>query len=186
MRRIGYLRVSTKKQTHDRQVHLLRSQCDALFVETASGGNLDRPVYEKVVRRLRSGDELVILDIDRAYRNTRDALNEFHILTRRGVGMRVVNFPIDPNSDEGYYSFVMQSARAELDRRMISRRTKEGLAAARAKGKTLGRPCKLNSRQLAEARRRLQSRECTKTALAKELKVGRWTLSRALSRQTEH
>lgn len=183
MRRIGYLRVSTKKQKHDRQVHVLKRYCDRLFIETASAANLDRPVYDKVTGLLDIGDELVVLDIDRAYRNTRDALNEFHILSARGVRVKVLNFPIDLNTDEGYYSFVMENARAELERRKISRRTKEGLVVARAKGKILGRPRKLSDRQIENARRRLQADECTKTALAKEYKVGRWTLSRALNRQ---
>lgn len=182
MRKIGYLRVSTKKQKHDRQTHVLKRLCDELHVETASAASIDRPVYDKVVRKLRSGDELIILDIDRAYRNTRDALNEFHMLSMRGVRMRVINFPIDPNSDEGYYSFVMQSARAELERRMLSRRTKEGLEAARARGMVLGRPRKLKDHQIEEARLRLDTTATTITAIAKEMKVGRGTLSRALNR----
>jgi DNA invertase Pin-like site-specific DNA recombinase len=182
MRKIGYLRVSTKKQKHDRQVHALRRYCDRLFTETASAASLDRPVYDKVTRMLGSGDELVILDIDRAYRNTRDALNEFHVLSLRGVRMKVLNFPIDLNTDEGYYSFVMENARAELERRRIGRRTREGLAVARAKGKRLGRPCKLTVCQIDKARRRLQAQEATITAMARELQVGRWTLTRALKR----
>lgn len=185
MRKIGYLRVSTKKQKHDRQVHVLKRYCDKLFIETASAGNLDRPVYDKVTRLLGVGDELVVLDIDRAYRNTRDALNEFHVLSMRGVRVQVLNFPIDLNTDEGYYSFVMENARAELERRKISRRTREGLAAARANGKRLGRPRKLTESQVDSARRRLEARETTVTALAREYEVGRWTVSRALSRPAE-
>lgn len=182
MLRIGYLRVSTKKQKHDRQVHILKRYCDRLFIETASAASLDRPVYDKVTRLLGTGDELVVLDIDRAYRNVRDALNEFHVLSMRGVRMQVLNFPIDTDTDEGYYSFVMENARAELERRKISRRTREGLAAARANGKILGRPRKLDESQIAEARQRLQSQEDTISGLAKKYNVGRWTLSRALRR----
>jgi len=184
MRKIGYLRVSTKKQKHDRQAHALKRYCDRLFTETASGKSLDRPVYDKVKKMLDSGDELVVLDIERAYRNTRDALNEFHVLSARGVRMRVLNFPIDLSTDEGYYSFVMENARAELERRKISRRTKEGLAVARANGKRLGRPRKLNTRQIDSARLRFESRESTISAMAREYEVGRWTLSRALKRET--
>lgn len=184
MRKFEYLRVSTKKQRHDRQVHALRRHCDKLFIETASGKNLDRPVYLKVTGLLEAGDELVILDIDRAYRNTRDALNEFHMLSSRGVRMRVLSFPIDPNTDEGYYAFITENAQAELERCKISRRTKDGLAAARAEGKILGRPRKLKGHQIKEAEQRLQSRQGTITSLAKEYNVGRWTLSRALERET--
>ena len=102
----------------------------------------------------------------------------------RGVRMQVLNFPIDTNTDEGYYSFVMENARAELERRKISRRTKEGLEVARAEGKILGRPRKLNDDQIAEARQRLELQQDTITGLAAKFNVGRWTLSRALSRRS--
>jgi DNA invertase Pin-like site-specific DNA recombinase len=72
------------------------------------------------------------------------------------------------------------SANAELVRRTLSRRTKEGLAAARLRGKVLGRPRKLTEGQVNDARRRLAARESTITALAQEYRVGRWTLARAL------
>lgn len=182
MKKIGYVRVSTKGQRYDRQTQALRKQCDRLFFESASAKNLDRPIYDKAVGNLTSGDELVVLDIDRAYRNTRDALNEFHVLNMRGVSIRIVNFPIDTRTDEGYYEFIVSCARAELERRTISRRTKEGLAAARERGVVLGRPRKLSEDQISAARLRINSGTVTKRAMAKELDVGRWTLSRALDR----
>jgi DNA invertase Pin-like site-specific DNA recombinase len=184
MRKVGYLRVSGRKQKHDRQLYALRAHCDELFIETASAATINRPVYEKALGRLRPGDELIVLDIDRAYRNTRDALNELHRLSMRGIRMRIINFPGDLNSDEGYYGFIMQCARAELERRLIGRRTREGLAVARAKGKRLGRPRKLNAGQIENARRRLQTHDATVAAIAREFGVGRWTLSRALKRDT--
>jgi DNA invertase Pin-like site-specific DNA recombinase len=185
MKKIGYLRVSTKKQRHDRQTHVMKRLCDKLFVETASAKNLNRPVYHKVIKLLDAGDELVILDIDRAYRNTRDALNEFHALSVRGVRMKIINSIHDPNTEEGYYEFIRENARAELERHKISRRTKEGLAAARAEGKILGRPRKLNDEQIEILRRQVQAEEDTITGLAKKHKVGRSTLSRALNRKEQ-
>lgn len=182
MKKLGYLRVSTKKQKHNRQIHVLRRYCDELFIETASAATIDRPVYDAVIGRLRAGDDLVVLDIDRAYRNTRDALNEFHALSARGIRMRVINMPFDLNSDEGYYSFIIESARAEMERRRISRRTREGLEVARAKGKILGRPPKLKDKQVSEACRRVDADEITVTAMASKLEVARWTLTKAMKR----
>lgn len=181
MRKIGYLRVSTEEQRPDRQIDGLTAICDELHIETLSAVSKTRPVYEKVMRRLKTNDIFVVWDLDRAYRSARDALNAFSALQKRGVRFQVINLPVDVNTDYGYYFFTVMSAQCELERRMLSRRTKEGLAAARARGKVLGRPRKLNDRQIEEARKRLRTTKTTITALAKEMKVGRGTLSHALN-----
>lgn len=182
MRKIGYLRVSTDEQRPDRQIDGLTAICDELHIETLSAVSKSRPVYEKVMRRLKRGDVFVVWDLDRAYRSARDALNAFSALQKRGVRFQVINLPVDVNTDYGYYFFTVMSAQCELERRMLSRRTKEGLAAARARGQTLGRPRKLGPEQIESARRRLASKQGTITGIAKEYDVRRWTLSRALKR----
>ena len=182
MRRIGYLRVSTDDQLIDRQEEGLRSLCDELHVEILSAASRQRPVYERVKDRLEAGDVLVVMDLDRAYRSTEEALAEIKAFHARGIGFRVANFAFDTTTAEGYFLLTILSGIAEFERRMLSRRTKEGLAAARARGKRLGRPHKLTASQVECARQRLQARETTITALAGELHVGRWTLSRALKR----
>lgn len=180
MRRIGYLRVSTEEQRPDRQIEGLTALCYELFIETLSAVSRTRPVYEAVKARLQSGDMLVVWDLDRAYRSAAEALSEINIFNQRGIGFRIANFGFDTTTAEGYLLLTILSGMSEFERRILSRRTKEGLAAAVRRGKVLGRPRKLKDHQIEEARTRLQSRETTVTALARELKVGRWTLSRAL------
>lgn len=180
MRRIGYLRVSTDEQRPDRQIEGLTDLCDELHIETLSAVSRTRPVYEAVKDRLQSGDVLVVWDLDRAYRSAAEALAEINVFNQRGVGFRIANFGFDTTTAEGYLLLTILSGMSEFERRILSRRTKEGLAAARRRGKRLGRPKKLTARQVADARVRLQARETTITALAREYKVGRWTLSRAL------
>jgi len=184
MRKIGYLRVSTEEQRPDRQIEGLKALCDELHVETLSAVSQNRPVYEAVKSRLAPGDALVVWDLDRAYRSARDALDELHGLHQRGVNFSIANLHVDTTTPEGYWVYTIMSANAELERRTLSRRTKEGLAAARLRGKVLGRPRKLTEGQISEARRRLAARESTIVALAREYKVGRWTLSRALKEWT--
>jgi len=183
MRKIGYLRVSTEEQRPDRQIDGLTAICDELHVETLSAISKRRPVYAEVLRRLEPGDVLAVWDLDRAYRSAADALTEISALGKRGVSFQIVNFPIDIDTPEGYLVLTILSGMNEFERRILSRRTREGLAAARARGKTLGRPRKLTSSQVAEARRRLESQEATLAGLAREYAVGRWTLRRALKRQ---
>lgn len=180
MRRIGYLRVSTEEQRPDRQIEGLTTLCDEIHIETLSAVSKSRPVYEGIKARLEPGDMLIVWDLDRAYRSAAEALSEINIFNQRGIGFRIANFGFDTTTAEGYLLLTILSGMSEFERRILSRRTKEGLAAARRRGKVLGRPKKLNARQVADARVRLQAREITITALAREYKVGRWTLTRAL------
>lgn len=180
MRRIGYLRVSTEEQSPDRQIEGLQALCDEMHIETLSAVSRKRPVYDEIKTRLQRGDMLVVWDLDRAYRSARDALNELDALQRRGINFVIANLKLDTTTPEGYYVYTIMSANSEFERRMLSRRTKEGLAAARRQGRRLGRPRKLTLAQIADARVRLQLEGTTVTALAREYKVGRWTLTRAL------
>lgn len=182
MRKIGYLRVSTDDQSFDRQLDALRPLCDALYIETLSAVSKRRPLYERAVRRLRRGDMFVVLDTDRAYRDGRDALNQIHRLEERGITFKALNFFMDTTTPEGCFALQVKLAADQLERRALSRRTKEGMAAARARGQLLGRPRKLSEQQLREAREELRTSTVSKADLAARLQVGRWTLDRNLRR----
>ena len=180
MRTLGYLRVSTQEQKPDRQIDGLQSLCDRLYIEQASAGSR-RPIYEKVMTRLKRGDTLVVWDLDRAFRSVVDAVLMAEHLKARGVHLRIVNLDVDTATPGGMLVYTVMSAFAEFERRMLSRRTREGLEAARRRGKQLGRPRKLTDRQLHTARKRL-ARGATLTAIAEDYGVAAWTLSRALRR----
>lgn len=180
MKKIGYLRISTGEQLLDRQINILRPVCDELYIETLSAVSRKRPYYNRALRRLRRGDMLVVLDTDRAYRNATEALVEIERLAAKGIVFCVLNFLMDTTTPEGHFALTVKLAADQLERSMLVRRTKEGLAAARARGKTLGRPRKLSPEQVLEARRTLAAKEMTATALAAALEVGRATLNRNL------
>ena len=180
MKKIGYLRVSTTEQRPDRQIDGLKAICDELHIETLSAIRKARPVYERVLRKLRPGDVLVIWDLDRAYRSARDALNELEKLRRRNVEIRIANLNLDTATPHGMLMFTVISGFAEFERQMLSQRTKEGMAAARRRGKRLGRPRKLTDGQLRQAAVRLQGE--TVAAIARDYGVAPWTLTRALRR----
>lgn len=182
MKKIGYLRVSTDEQNPARQVDGLTTICDELFVETISGAKSDRPIYRQVVSQLERGDVLVVWDLDRAYRSSREALNEIDRLQARGVAIRIVNLDIDTTTPAGLFVFTLMAALATFERHTLSQRTREGLASARLRGKILGRPRKLTNDQLITASKRILNRDTTVTMMARELGVARWTLTRALRR----
>lgn len=181
MTKIAYLRVSTNEQRPDRQIDGLKGFCDDLRIETVSACRRHRPVYEAAIAELRAGDMLVIWDLDRAYRSAKDALTELDALRDRGIGFHIANLAIDTSTPAGILVYTIMSALAEFERRTLSQRTKEGVAAARRRGKRIGRPPKLDKRQLQEARRRLQCKE-TVSCVARRFGVAPWTLTRALRR----
>ena len=180
-RAVGYLRVSTAEQRPDRQIDGLRMICDELHIETLSAVSPRRPVYEQVIAALRSGDMLVVWDLDRAFRSVVDALGEAEKLRKRGVHFRIATLSIDTSTAAGIFVYTMMSALAEFERRTLSQRTKEGLEAARQRGARLGRPPKVTDEQLQRANGRIAAGERIST-IAADLGVAPWTLSRALKR----
>lgn len=181
-RRIGYIRVSTRAQTTDRQTKALEAECDELRIEQVSAVADERPVFEAVLADLRAGDTFVVLDLDRAFRSTIDAMLTADALHQRSVKMRVLSLPIDTTTAEGELFYTMVAAFAGFERRIISRRTKEGLEAARRRGKRLGRPPKLTPSQIKAAYRDLAAGRGTCRDIANALGVSRLTLQRGFHR----
>ncbi|GAA4170857.1 recombinase family protein [Shinella granuli] len=184
-RRVGYLRCSRPDQSLDRQIDALRPHCDELHPESGSAVARKRPVFEKVIDSLQRGDVLVVLDVDRAFRSPIDALLTEETLSRRGVSLHIVNAAVDTSTAEGEFIFTILTAQARLERRHISRRTKEGLAATRQRGTRLGRPPKLTEDQLSAARWQIEGKLATIGAIAAQYKVDPWTLTRSLRRHCQ-
>lgn len=184
--KIGYLRVSTEEQSIDRQIDALTPICDQLHVERISAVAAKRPVYERVVNLLISGDVFVIWDLDRAFRSAKDALDQLDWLRSRGVEIRIASIDIDTSTPHGMLIYTIISGLAEFERRLLSERTKQGLAAARKRGQQLGRPPSLNKSQVLEAKTRLNSESCSILQLSKQYGVHSSTLSRSLKRLSAH
>lgn len=176
------MRVSTQEQRPDRQIDGLQTRCDRLHLETVSAVSRKRPVYEDVMSGLVPGDTLVVWDLDRAFRSVVDAVTQADRLRENGITFEIVNLQVDTSTPSGRLIYTVMSAFAEFERRMLIQRTREGLEAARRRGKRLGRPPKLDAGQLIRARERLSSTPDTIAAVACELGVAPWTLTRALRR----
>lgn len=180
--KIGYLRVSSEDQCEDRQVDLLAPICDELHVEKLSAVAKSRPVFESLFTRLNAGDSLVVWSLDRAFRNTKDALIHADQLKERGVHFQIVSLGVDTATADGKLAYTMVAAVAEHERNRLSERTKQGLEAARRRGQRLGRPPKLTSHQLNTAQRQIAAGVQIKD-LAGFFGVHPWTLTRAIRRQ---
>ena len=180
--KIGYVRVSLESQNEDRQEDGLRALCDELYVEKVSGAKKDRPVYQQVIARLRPGDTLVVWDLDRAFRSTVDALLEAEKLRQRGIGFQIINLNVDTSTPSGELIYTVMAAFAQFERSNLIKRTKEGMAAARLRGKHIGRPRKLNLEEVLLAQAKVQAGEATITEMAELLDCSRETLAQAMKR----
>ena len=182
----GYIRTSTDKQLTDRQVIQLKDNCERIFIEDGvSSVGKKRPVYDEVMRQLRSGDTFVVCSLDRAFRSSLDALSELDKLHERGVRFRSLSQDFDTTTPDGKFLYTLAAALAMWERDILSARTKEGLEAARRRGKTLGRPRKLSQAQIEEARRLLEADFYSSlTGLAESFRVHEKTLMRALEGET--
>jgi len=183
-RTIAYLRVSTHQQSTDRQAYGLRDMADEFYVEHVSAGAATRPVFERVLRELTRGDTFLVWDLDRAFRSTIDALQTAETLRKRGVALRIAQMSFDTSTEEGELFYTMVAAFARFERRILARRTREGLAAARQRGVKLGRRPLLTDADIQEAHIYLRKGYPCKY-LAFLLGVSRITLERGFRRLGE-
>lgn len=148
----GYIRVSSTDQNEDRQLIALREKKvppKNIYTDKQSGKDFDRPQYKRMVGKLRRGDLLVILSIDRLGRNYEEIQRQWRILTKEiGVDIYVIDMPLlDTRSGKDLMGtfiadLVLQilSFVAQSERENIRKRQAQGIAAAKAKGVKFGRP----------------------------------------------
>lgn len=140
---IGYARISTAEGTQvlDRQLDALQAAgCERVFEDRASGAKADRPGLAACLDHLRKGDVLVVLDLDRLGRLAAELVGLIDELAGRGVAFKALNSPMDTTTPAGRAFLQIQAAFAEMERNVIRQRVREGLAAARARGRKGGRP----------------------------------------------
>lgn len=140
-RLVGYARVSTEEQTNEAQlIELKAAGCHAVFEEQGSGASRARPVLAKLLREIKAGDVLVVVRLDRLARSVSHLLQVIEQLEEMGAHFRSLNDPIDTSTPQGMFSLQVLGAVAQLERSLISERTKAGIKAAKARGKLPGNP----------------------------------------------
>lgn len=181
---LGYARVSTTDQDASLQIDALNAAgCYRVFVDTMSGSLQHRPELDKLLDQLRPGDTLVVWRLDRLGRSIRHLIDQLHALAERGIGFRSLQETIDTTSPGGRLVFHVFAALAEFERDLIKERTNAGLAAARARGRTGGRPSRLSADQVRTARWLYEQQDMTVAQIGDVLGVSR-TPSTVHSRST--
>lgn len=184
---VGYIRVSTVGQNSDRQLDGI--QLDKVFEEKVSGRNAgSREILNLCLDYLREHDTLHVHSIDRLARNMSDLLSIVDDLVKRDVTVKFHSegLTFAPQTDDPMASLMlhMLGAFAEFERSLIGQRRKEGLEAARKRGKQIGRRKSLSDEDLSEIAQKL-SKGDSKSDLAKEYGVSRTTLYAALNKFQE-
>ena len=140
-RLLGYARVSTEEQATDPQRdELARAGCAPIVEEHGSGASRARPELARLLREIRPGDTLVVVRLDRLARSVSHLLEVIERLEAKGAHFRSLNDPIDTSTPQGMFSLQVLGAVAQLERALISERTKAGIRAARARGRLPGNP----------------------------------------------
>jgi DNA invertase Pin-like site-specific DNA recombinase len=178
---IGYARVSTHEQTlHLQQDALKKAECSKIFTDTASGAKTERKGLEGALSYVRKGDTLVVWRLDRLGRSLPHLITTMTDLEDRGIGFKSLTENIDTTTSGGKLIFHIFSALAEFERNLIRERTTAGLTAARARGRTGGRPKTLTERQRSIAQALYNDKQHSIVEICQTLKVSRATLYRAL------
>jgi len=139
---VGYARVSTEDQSLNRQLDQLKEfGCTKIFKEKISGIKTNRIQLEKMIEQLREGDIIVINELARLSRSTKELFSLIDIIEKKGANIKSIKENwVDTTTPQGKFMFTIFAGISQFERDLISQRTKERLAAARARGKKGGRP----------------------------------------------
>ena len=186
----GYARVSTDDQTHDGQTDELIAagvQPDRIVSEKVSGGVMAsaRSGLSGLLSSMEDGDTLVVTKLDRLGRDAPDTLGLIRDLRARGIGVRILALGADTSGPAGNRILGVLASVAEWERAIISERTKDGLAAARRRGRVGGRRHVLSPSARAEV---AQAHGAGQSVLeiARRYRVDRATIYRALKSEAGH
>ncbi|WP_305988075.1 recombinase family protein [Roseibium sp. MMSF_3544] len=185
-RKIGRARVSTDEQTlYQHQDALKRAgwKTQNIFYDDATRATAkNREGLSKAMAALKPGDVFVVVAIDRAFRSSLDGLKFLEGLDKEGITFHSIYQQIDTGTPEGRKWFAYQLADAEYELAVISRRTKEKMAAAKARGQHLGRPFKLSKRSIYRAHMLVTEKGRDIDMVTKTYSVAPITLKRAFER----
>ncbi len=177
---IGYARVSKDEQNLEAQIDALEAAgAERLFSDKLSGKIRNRPELDRALDLLRPSDVLVVTKYDRLARSLKDLLEIVESVQAKGAGFRSLSEDIDTTTPAGRLVFHVFASIAQFERERLSERTREGLDAAKRRGRVGGRPAALNSDQRAEVRRMRDEEGRRPSEIAKLFKVSPNTVRRA-------
>lgn len=164
--KVGYIRVSTEEQNTARQEIIMEQLgVEKVFIDKCSGKNANRPKLMEMMNFIREGDTVVVSEISRFARNTKDLLNMVEELTKKGVQFESQKEKIDTTSPTGQFMLTIFAAVSQLEREYILARQREGIEAKKARGEYKGRqPIEVDKTQFEQEYKLWKSGQITATA----------------------
>lgn len=182
--KFGYARVSTQDQSLSLQRDALNKYgVDDTFEEKESGKRKSRPQLDELLKVLRKDDTVVVYKLDRISRSTKHLIELMEYFEIKGIHFVSIQDNIDTTTAMGRFFFRMLASIAELERDIISERTKDGLTAARARGRKGGRP-KVESKKIVLAMKMYESKDYSLSQIKEATGIGATTLYRYLEKKT--
>jgi DNA invertase Pin-like site-specific DNA recombinase len=158
--KFGYARVSTNDQSLEIQIQKLKdSGCDEIFSEKASGARNDRKELNRLLEKLRKGDTVCVVRLDRLGRRMIKLAEMILDFKERGINFESLDNMIDTSTPMGMLMFNICAAFSEMERELIRERVQAGIDAAKAKGRIGGRPRTLTKEKTEQLRRLKKSEE---------------------------
>jgi len=149
---VGYARVSDEQQSLDRQIDgLVSAGLDArnIYKEKITGTKRERPELERMIKELKPGDIILVTELSRLSRSTKDLFFITEQIREKGVDIKSLKESwLDTTTPHGKLMFTIFAGLSQFERDLISERTREGLAAAKSRGRCGGRPSKRNEKAL--------------------------------------
>ncbi|NEZ46263.1 recombinase family protein [Clostridium niameyense] len=182
---VGYARVSTEQQNLDRQIDMITSygvDKRNIYKEKITGTKSNREQLNRMIDELQRGDVVIISDLTRISRSTKDLLKIVDDIKNKGAAIKSLKDNwLDTTSDNPYNDFLLtvMSGLSQLERDLISARTKEGLVSAKARGREGGRPNKRNEK--ADVVEMLYKEGYKITDIAKKTELSRASVYRILN-----
>jgi DNA invertase Pin-like site-specific DNA recombinase len=173
--KVGYARVSSRDQNLDGQLDMLTaSGCEKIFQDKVSGIKESRPDWDRLMEYVRSGDTIVVAELSRMTRSLQHLLSLTHEFESRGINLKSLRENIDTSSATGRAFLAIMGAINQMERELRAERTAAGRAAARARGKTGGRP-KTSFEKLEKARILYDNGGGSASEVCKTIGIGRRT-----------
>ena len=179
----GYARVSTEDQSPAMQFAAMKKAGHTkLFEDEVVGAHVNRPALALCLKALETGDTLNVWKLDQLGRSLRDLIYMLDDFKQRGIRIKSLTEAIDTETPTGRARWQMIGVLAELERSLITERTRAGVKAAQRRGVKFGRKLKLTPDRLAHARKLIEQ-GTRPTDAAKIIGIGRTTLYSALQRE---